>query len=332
MEYYEIDNLKTRCLICPRKCVLSDGQRGFCFAVINKNGKLLFESYGYSSGFAVDPVEKKPLYHFYPTSKALSFGTFGCNMGCRFCQNHNISKHKFDINRAVQATPEQIVLTAVRYDCKSIAFTYNDPIVFLDYAIETAKEARKQDVKTIAVTAGYILPQARENLFEYIDAANIDLKAFDKGFYKKYCFAELDYVLDTIKYAANETNCVTELTTLLIEGLNNSYETLKCEFEWIINTLGADIPVHLSAFHPDYKLLDKPRTTEKTIIEAYNLAKEVGLKYVYCGNIPNQKLSLTYCPTCGYKLVERNVYDVKITGLVNGHCPNCGEKIYGAYK
>ncbi|MCR5260840.1 MAG: AmmeMemoRadiSam system radical SAM enzyme [Candidatus Gastranaerophilales bacterium] len=331
MKYFEKQNNKNQCLICPRKCRLSEGQRGLCSAIINQGGELVFESYGFASGFAIDPVEKKPLYHFYPTSKALSFGTFGCNMGCRFCQNHHISKHKFDMTRAVAATPEQVVQTAINYGCKSIAFTYNDPIVFMDYAVETAKIAHANNVKTIAVTAGYILPEARKEFFSVMDGANIDLKAFTPDFYKKLCLADINYVLDTIKYVANETDCTLELTTLLIEEQNNSDDELKREFEWIANNLGTDIPLHLSAFHPDYKLLDKPRTSEQTLLKACNLAKDFGLNYVYCGNILNERMSLTSCPKCGYKLIERNGYNVNVTGLQQGKCGNCGHVIYGRF-
>jgi len=331
MKYFCKKDNKSQCLLCPRKCRLADGQRGFCSAVINRGGELVFESYGFSSGVAIDPIEKKPLYHFYPTSKALSFGTFGCNMGCRFCQNHHISKHKFDINRSVAATPEQIVQTAINYGCRSIAFTYNDPIVFFDYAVETAKIAHARNMKTVAVTAGYILPEPRKEFFSLMDAANIDLKAFNPEFYKKFCLADINYVLDTIKYVANETDCKLELTTLLIEGLNDSSDELKCEFEWILHNLGADIPLHLSAFHPDYKLLNKNRTSEQTLLTAYNLAKEAGLNYVYCGNILNQRMSLTSCPNCGFKLIERNGYNVNVTGLQQGKCGNCGHVIYGRF-
>lgn len=331
MYFKQINTNQSQCLICPRQCTLSEGERGFCGAVINNNGNLMFESYGYTSGIAIDPIEKKPLYHFYPATKALSFGTFGCNMGCLFCQNHHISKHTFDRTKSVKAEPEQIVQTAIKYNCKSIAFTYNDPVVFLDYAIETAKIAHENNIKTIAVTAGYISEEPRKELFKYIDAANIDLKAFDKDFYKKNCFADLNHVLDTIKYVANETDCKLEITTLLIEGLNDNTEQLKRQYDWIIQNLGKDIPLHLSAFHPDYKFLNHKRTSEETIYKAYNLAKDFDLNYVYCGNIPNNQMSLTYCPKCGFKLINRNGYNVILTGMDKNTCANCGQEIYGAF-
>ncbi|MBQ2644568.1 AmmeMemoRadiSam system radical SAM enzyme [bacterium] len=331
MKYFQKSDDKIICLLCPRKCNLSNEQTGFCKAVTNSNNTLQFKGYGYSSGFAIDPIEKKPLYHFYPGSQVLSFGTFGCNMGCVFCQNHNISKHSFDINRAVKANPEQIVQTALAYNCKSIAFTYNEPVVFLDYAIETAKLAKYNNIKTVAVTSGYMLLEPAKEFYSYIDAVNIDLKAFSNSFYKKYCWADINYVLDIIKYVVTETNCILELTTLLIDGENNNYKELNQEFEWIINNLGSDTPVHLSAFHPDYKFLNKQQTTEKMIIDARNIAKESGLKFVYGGNVRNNEISVTACPNCGFKLIERDGYNIKNTGLNIDKCINCGQKIYGKF-
>ena len=331
MKYYKQIKTKIQCLLCPRKCILAEGQNGFCRSVFNNFGKADFRGYGYSSGFAIDPVEKKPLYHFYPSSKTFSFGTFGCNMGCTFCQNHHISKHNFDLSKSVKASPEQIVQTAMNYGCKSIAFTYNEPVIFMDYAIEIAKLARKNGLKTIAVTAGYILPEPAKEFFSYTDAANIDLKSFSEKFYKKFCFADISHVKNTLKLVAKETDCILEITTLLIENENTNSDELKREFDWIAENLGTDIPLHLSAFHPDYKMTDKARTSEQIILNAVHTAKNSGLNYVYCGNIPNLETSITACPKCGYKLIIRNGYNTVITGMNANKCSNCGHKIYGAF-
>ena len=327
----KINESLSQCLLCLRKCKLQNGQIGYCLSRINDKGLIKQIGYGYTSGFAIDPIEKKPLYHFYPNSKTLSFGTFGCNMGCVFCQNHHISKAKFDNTKSVFATSEAVVETAIKYGCKSISFTYNDPIIFYEYAIEIAKIAHEKGLKTIAVTAGYIMPEPRKEFFSHIDAVNIDLKGFSDIFYKKFCNADMKNILDTIFYVANKTNCVLELTTLLIENENTSEEDLTKEFKWIKSELGENIPIHLSAFHPDYKLQSKDKTSLDTIIKAYNLAKSEGLNYVYSGNISNLETSTTYCPKCKSKLIERNIYNIKNLGLINNKCANCNTEIYGEF-
>jgi len=331
MEYFELFNDKIRCTVCPRECVLSDGQKGFCKVRENKNGKINLIPYNYVSGIAIDPVEKKPLYHFYPSSKVLSFGTFGCNMGCKFCQNYHLSKFEQNFDYSQKATPEMIVATAKKYFCESVAFTYNDPTVFIEYATETAKLCRQEGIKTIAVTAGYINPNPAKDFYRYIDAANIDLKGFSENFYKKNCLAKLEPVLNTIKYVSNETDCVVELTTLLIDGENTNSDDLKNEFDWILNELGEDIPLHLSAFHPAWKFSDRENTKVETLFTARNLAKEIGLNYVYTGNIIDEDSSATVCPECGAKLIIRNGYNTTITALKDGKCQNCGHKIYGKF-
>ncbi len=322
---------KIICDICPRKCTLSAGQFGFCKNRYNNGREIVSETYGISSGFAVDPIEKKPLYHFYPKTTALSFGTFGCNMGCSFCQNYSISKTSIIPERAIKATSEQIVNTAMAHNCKSIAYTYNDPIVSFEYTIETAKTAKSQGIKNVAVTAGYLSPKYHKLFFENMDAANIDLKAFSEDFYKKNCLAHLSPVLDTIKYVWKETDTELELTTLLIPDENDDEEQLKREFEWIATNLSTDVPIHISAFHPTYKMTNKERTSVKTIIKAYNIAKEFDLKYVYSGNIIDTTTSTTVCPKCKNNLIERNGYSVKLLTDNPSVCPNCGEKIYGKF-
>lgn len=320
-----------QCTICPRNCKLKEGQSGFCQIRKNIGGKVVMTSYGYNTGLAIDPIEKKPLYHFYPSSKVLSFGTLGCNMGCMFCQNWHMSKSKEDPKKLNQSSPEKIVAIAKELGCKSVAFTYNDPVIFFEYAIDTAKLCRDAGIKTVAVTAGYINPEPRKEFFTYMDAANIDLKAFSEEFYKKNCLAHLDPILDTIKYVKNETNCWLELTTLLIEGENDSDEELKRECEWIAEEIGVDTPLHFSAFHPDYKFMDKFPTKLSTLLRAYEIAKKAGLRYVYTGNVPDTKTSTTYCHGCLKPIIVRNGYKVTEFNLQNGHCNFCGTKCSGMF-
>ncbi len=331
MVYFEISEKKIKCTICPHNCILKEGQKGFCLVRENRNNKIVSIPYGYATGLAIDPIEKKPLYHFYPNSKVLSFGTFGCNMGCKFCQNHHMSKHEQDFSRSIKALPDEIVKVAIDYNCKSVAFTYNDPVVFLEYAADTARLCRENGIKTVAVSAGYMNPEPRKELYSLIDAANIDLKGFTSEFYKKNCLAKIEPILDTIKYIANETDCKLELTTLLIEGENDNPDDLKRQFEWILTELGSNIPLHLSAFHPDYKLLNKPRTSLETLLKACNLAKAAGLNFVYTGNIIDINSSTTVCPACKRKLIVRKGYDIKIDGLFGNKCSNCGTEIYGEF-
>jgi len=332
MKYQNIlkDN-KLQCTICPRNCKLSEGQHGFCQIRKNIGDNVELISYGYNTGLSVDPIEKKPLYHFYPSSKVLSFGTLGCNMGCMFCQNWHISKSKGDPTELNQTSPEKIVEIAKELGCKSVAFTYNDPVIFFEYAIDTAKICRDNGIKTVAVTAGYINPEPRKEFFTYMDAANIDLKAFSEDFYKKNCLASLGPILDTIKYVKNETNCWLELTTLLIEGENDSQDELERECEWIVQNLGVDVPLHFSAFHPDYKFMDRPQTKLSTLLKAYEIAKKAGIKYVYTGNVSDAKTSTTYCHACSKPLITRNIYAVNAENLQNGYCKFCGAKCEGKF-
>lgn len=321
---------KIQCTICPRNCILKEGQSGFCQIRKNVKGTITLTSYGYNTGLAVDPIEKKPLYHFYPGSKVLSFGTLGCNMGCQFCQNWHISKSKAD-PKINETSPEKIVEIAKKLGCKSVAFTYNDPVIFFEYALDTAKICRDEGIKTVAVTAGYINPAPRKEFFTYMDAANIDLKAFSEDFYKKNCLAHLQPILDTIKYVKNETNCWLELTTLLIEGENDSDDELKRECEWIVQNLGTDTPLHFSAFHPSYKFMDKPVTKLSTLLRAYEIAKSSGIKYVYTGNVSDATTSTTYCHACKKPIIQRLGYETDAQKLKNNHCAYCGEKCAGVF-
>lgn len=275
---------RTECTVCPRYCKLKDGQAGFCSVRKNVGGEIVSTTYGINTGLAVDPIEKKPLYRFLPGTKTLSFGTLGCNMGCCFCQNWQITKVD-NQSRLLEASAEQIAEIALTYGCESVSFTYNDPVIWLEYAIDTAKECHKRGLKTVAVTAGYINPEPRKALFEHIDAVNVDLKAFSADFYKKFCLAKMQPILDTIKYIHDETDCHMELTTLLIEGENDDPVQIKRECEWILQNLGDSVPLHFTAFFPTWKLKDKPRTSAQTVYKACEIAKEVGLRYVYTGNI-----------------------------------------------
>ncbi len=323
---------KIQCTICPRNCKLKEGQRGFCHVRKNVDGEICLTTYGYNTGLAIDPIEKKPLYHFYPQSKVLSFGTLGCNMGCAFCQNWQTTKSKADPTQLHSASPKKIAELAIEHGCKSVAFTYNDPVIFYEYAIDTAIECHKKGIKTVAVTAGYINPEPRKEFFKHMDAVNVDLKAFNDEFYKRNCLAGLDPILDTIKYIKNETNCWMELTTLLIEGENNFEDELQNECKWIVDNVGVDTPLHFSAFHPDYKFLDRKPTKLSTLLKAYDIAKKAGLRYIYIGNVLNTKTSTTYCHGCLKAIIKRDGYQVLEYNLENGNCKFCGTKCSGAFE
>lgn len=323
---------KIQCTICPRNCKLNEGQSGFCHIRKNIGGNVVMTSYGYNTGLAIDPIEKKPLYHFYPTSKVLSFGTLGCNMGCFYCQNWQISKSHSDPTKLNYNSPQEIADLAVKYGCKSVAFTYNDPVIFFEYAIDTAIECHKRGLKTVAVTAGYINPEPRKEFFSHMDAANIDLKGFSEKFYQKNCLSHLEPILETIKYVKDRTNCWLELTTLLIEGENDSDEEIKAECEWIVKNLGAEVPLHFSAFHPDYKMLNKERTKLATLKRAYQIAKDAGIEFVYTGNILDDETSSTYCPLCHKVAIKRDGFDVIEYNITSeGHCAFCFEEIPGVF-
>lgn len=330
MKYQKFLNEKIQCLICPRKCLLGEGQRGFCYVRKNIGPEIVLESYGYNTGLAIDPVEKKPLYQFYPNSKVLSFGTIGCNMGCLYCQNYQTTKVRLDIKEnCLNATPQQIVEVAKAYNCECVAFTYNDPIIFFEYAIDTAKLCKKEGIKTIAVTSGYINPEPAKEFFEVMDGANIDLKGFSEDFYSKNCMAHLQPVLDTIKYVANETNCHVELTTMLIENENTQHVEKECQ--WILDNIGDSVPLHFSAFFPRYKFSDRQPTKFATLENAYNLAKYMGLKYVYTGNLSNIETSSTYCKNCAKAILVRNGYELLENNIIDGKCKFCKTPVDGRF-
>lgn len=325
MEYFtKLDDNVLICEVCPRRCHLRKGQSGFCHIRVNSGNKIEFLSYGHITGLAIDPIEKKPLFHFFPSTKILSLGTYGCNMGCKFCQNYSTTKTKLNPFNLPFVEPENVVLAAKDNGCKSIAFTYNDPVVFFEYALDVTRFAKSENIQTVAVSAGYARNEVRKSLFSQMDAINIDLKAFSDDFYRNNCAAKLDVVLDTLKYIKQETSAWLEITTLLIEGENDSEDEISKMCEWIVNNLGKNVPLHFCAFHPAYKMLNKPRTSIETLKKAYDIAVNCGLNYVYLGNIRDIKDSSTYCKKCGTLLIERDWFKVTKYNLDEfARCKNC---------
>ena len=329
--WHQLDDGRVQCDLCPRLCKLRDGQRGFCFVRQNLDERIVLTTYGRSSGFCVDPIEKKPLHHFYPGTSVLSFGTAGCNLGCRFCQNWNISKaREFDL-LADQASPETIAAAAKKLDCRSVAFTYNDPVIFAEYAMDVADACRAAGVASVAVTAGYMSDESRPEFYEHMDAANVDLKGFTEEFYHRNCYGRLAPVLDTLKYLRHQTNVWFEVTTLLIPGENDSEEELENAAGWFAENLGPDVPWHFSAFHPDYKMTDKPNTPPETIARARAIALEHGMRYVYTGNIYDPDGGSTWCPGCGRLLIERDGYELGEWELIENRCACCGFEVAGRF-
>lgn len=325
------------CTLCPRQCSLAEGDRGFCFVRENRNGQIVLTTYGRSTGFCIDPIEKKPLNHFFPGSAVLSFGTAGCNLGCQFCQNWDISKSREIARLSESAKPETVAVAAKKLGCRSVAFTYNDPVIWAEYAIDTARECRQLGIKAVAVTAGYISAQARSEFFELMDAANVDLKAFTEEFYRKITYSHLQPVLDTLRYLVHETDVWVELTNLIIPKLNDGADELRQMCDWILHELGDGIPVHFTAFHPDFRMTDRGRTDPETLQRAYEIAKEVGLKYVYVGNVNDVARQSTYCPTCSELLIEREWHRVgRYNIALNerddvGRCRSCQTAIPGHF-
>ena len=327
----QIETGKILCTLCPRYCTIGEGQSGFCFIRQNIGGKLYSTGYGRPTGFALDPIEKKPLYHFLPGSQILSFGTAGCNLGCKFCQNWTISKSKLDSVHSLYAPPEDVVSLAKRYDSPSIAFTYNDPVIFSEYVIDISRLARQTKIKSVMVTAGYIDREARKEVYKFIDAANVDLKAFSEPFYNKLTFSHLSDVLDTLIWLKNETDVWLEITNLLIPDENDSADELKRMCEWILINLGDEVPLHFTAFHPDFKMRGKNPTPLSTLNNARNTAKGMGIKYCYTGNVHFTEGQNTYCPSCGMPIIERDWHSVKKNKLTKNCCSGCGYKIAGIF-
>jgi pyruvate formate lyase activating enzyme len=323
---------RVRCDVCPRECKLHEGQRGLCFVRAAQGGEVVLTTWGRSSGFCVDPIEKKPLNHFLPGTPVLSFGTAGCNLSCAFCQNWDISKSRETDTLADRATPELIAAAALKLGCRSVAFTYNDPTIFFEYAIDVAQACRAVGVKSVAVTAGYMSPAPRAEFYRHVDAANVDLKAFTEAFYFKITKSHLQPVLDTLEYIKHETKTWLEITTLIIPGENDSPNEIERLSRWVVERLGPDVPLHFSAFHPDYRMLDKPRTPQATLSMARRIAMEQGVRYAYVGNVHDVGRQSTFCHQCGACLIERDWYALgrwRLNG--EGKCLSCGTYCAGVF-
>jgi pyruvate formate lyase activating enzyme len=330
--WHQLEDGRIQCDVCPRACKLREGQRGVCFVRGRTEDQVVLTTWGRSSGYCVDPIEKKPLNHFLPGTSVLSFGTAGCNLACRFCQNWDISKSKEVARLSDRADPEAIAQAALELGARSVAFTYNDPVIFLEYAVDVAEACHAVGVNAVAVSAGYICDEPRRELFSRMDAANIDLKAFTQEFYRHVAMGDLQPVLDTLDYLRHETDVWLEITTLLIPGHNDSDAEIDRMTRWIAERLGPDVPLHFSAFHPDFKMLDVPPTPPQTLTRARSIAMANGLRYVYTGNVHDPEGGSTICPSCQTVVVERDWYvinEYRLTG--DGHCRSCGAPIAGRF-
>ena len=330
--WHWLDDGRIQCDVCPRYCRLHEGQRGLCFVRARSGDRMVLTTYGRSSGFCIDPIEKKPLNHFLPGTAVLSFGTAGCNLTCKFCQNWDISKAREFDRLQEQASPEAIADAAVASGCRSVAFTYNDPVIFLEYAVDTAVACQARGIKTVAVSAGYICAEPRVEFFRHMDAANIDLKGFTERFYRNLCSAQLGAVLDTLEYLKRETSVWFEITTLLITGENDSPAEVGALSAWVMEHLGPDVPLHFTAFHPDWKMLDKPPTPPATLRTARAIGRAAGLHHVYVGNVHDPKGDSTYCHACDALLIGRDWYDLTAWNLTyDGCCADCGTPCPGVF-
>lgn len=331
--WHTLDDGRVQCDVCPRLCKLREGQRGLCFVRANQQGKVVLTTWGRSSGFVIDPIEKKPLNHFLPGTPVLSFGTAGCNLACKFCQNWDISKSREMDTLMDSATPEKLADKAVELGCRSIAFTYNDPVIFHEYAIDVAQACHDRGIKTVAVTAGYVCPEPRAEFYRYMDAANVDLKAFTDLFYHKVTGSHLQPVLETLEYLKHETDVWFELTTLLIPGENDSEQEITEMSQWVVEHLGPDVPMHFSVFHPDWKMMNKPHTPHDTVRRARQIALDNGVRYAYVGNMHDKQADSTWCHHCGHLLIGRDWYQLSEWQLDGeGGCLNCGTRCAGVFE
>ncbi len=330
--WHRLKDGRLQCDLCPRYCKLREGQRGLCFVRGRRKETMVLTTYGRSSGFCLDPIEKKPLNHFYPGSKVFSFGTAGCNLACKYCQNWDISKSQEIDTLAESASPERIAQAAKAHDCRSVAFTYNDPVIFHEYAIDVAHACHQLGISTVAVTAGYVCAEPRAEFYQHIDAVNVDLKAFTERFYHKITGSHIKPVLETLEYIKHETNCWLEITTLIIPGENDSDEEIHSLTEWVVKTLGPEVPLHFSAFHPDWKMLNINPTPPSSLIRAREIAIRNGAYYAYTGNVHDHNGSSTYCHQCGNILIGRDWYTLKEWDLTEkGRCGQCGTICAGYY-
>jgi pyruvate formate lyase activating enzyme len=331
--WHQLDDGRVQCDLCPRFCKLHEGQRGLCFVRANQDSQLVLTTWGRSSGFAIDPIEKKPLNHFLPGTPVLSFGTAGCNLACKFCQNWDISKSREMDSLMTVASPEIIANKANKLQCRSVAYTYNDPVIFHEYAIDVAQACRELNIKNVAVSAGYVCPEPRQEFYTYMDAVNIDLKAFTERFYHKVTGSHLQSVLETIKYIHDETDVWMELTTLLIPGENDSEAEIDAMTQWVMEKLGPDVPMHFSVFHPDWKMMDRAPTPPDTIKKARKIAINNGIHYAFVGNMHDKEGDSTWCHHCGALLIERDWYELSHYLITSeGECPQCNTSCKGFFE
>lgn len=329
--WHKLDDGRVQCDLCPRFCQLHEGQRGFCFVRARHDDQVVLTTYGRSTGFCIDPIEKKPLNHFYPGTSVLSFGTAGCNLGCKFCQNWSISKSREIELLSAVAGPEQIAESARQAGCRSVAFTYNDPVIWAEYALDTARACRERGIKTVAVTAGYINPEPRREFFELMDATNVDLKGFTETFYRQLTLSHLEPVLDTLRWLKHESQVWLEITNLVIPQENDDLEGIREMCDWILKELGDEVPLHFSAFHPDFRLTNRPPTPPQTLVAAREVALAAGLKFVYTGNVSDVERQSTWCPACRKLLIERDWYSLGEYHIQNGCCEYCSHRIPGYF-
>ncbi|MBL3589781.1 MAG: AmmeMemoRadiSam system radical SAM enzyme [gamma proteobacterium endosymbiont of Lamellibrachia anaximandri] len=328
--WHALEDGRVQCDLCPRFCHIKEGRQGFCFVRENRGGEVVLTTYGRSSGFCVDPIEKKPLNHYLPGTPVLSFGTAGCNLACKFCQNWDISKSRETHTLADEASPETIARAARNLGCRSVAYTYNDPVIFHEYAIDVAQACHEVGVQSVAVTAGYVCPEPREAFYRHMDAANIDLKAFTESFYHKLTGSHLQPVLETLQYLKHETDVWFELTTLLIPGENDSETELEEMTQWVVDKLGPDVPMHFTAFHPSWKMMDTPSTPLATLTLARSIAMKNGVRYTYVGNVHDPEGDSTWCHQCGELLIGRDWYQLSDWNLTpEGNCKACGAACAG---
>ena len=330
--WHVLDDGRVQCDLCPRYCRMRDGQRGMCFVRMCQGGEVVLTTYGRSSGFCVDPIEKKPLNHFLPGTPVLSFGTAGCNLACSFCQNWDISKSREIDTLADSASPEALAETAVRLGCDSVAFTYNDPVIFHEYALDVALACHARGVRTVAVTAGYVCPEPRREFYAHMDAANVDLKGFTEEFYRRLAKGQLQPVLDTLLYLKQETTVWFELTTLIVPGWNDGEPEINQMTQWVVEHLGPDVPMHFTAFHPDWRMLDVPPTSARTLARARAIAIRNGVRYAYTGNVHDWEGGTTFCHGCGKAVIARDWYVLRGWGLTDdGRCKDCGTRCAGVF-
>ncbi|WP_022947982.1 AmmeMemoRadiSam system radical SAM enzyme [Methylohalobius crimeensis] len=331
--WHALPDGKVQCDLCPRFCKLHEGQRGLCFVRACRDGQIVLTSYGRASGFVVDPIEKKPLYHFLPGTPILSFGTAGCNLACKFCQNWDISKSREFDTLTAEASPDAVARAAQALGCKSVAYTYNDPVIFHEYVIDTARACREAGIQSVAVSAGYVCAEPRREFYRYMDAVNVDLKAFTDGFYRKICGGRLQPVLETLEYIKHETDVWLEITTLLIPGENDSDEEIDRMTRWVAERLGPEVPHHFTAFHPEWKMMDKSSTSRSTLIRAREIALKNRLRYVYTGNVHNPEGDSTRCHGCGQRLIGRDWYVLTDWNLTDdGKCNRCAAPLAGIFE